>query len=156
MVLSSQKSVGEDMVCTHEKKKDDDPDIYFKIEPESLAVQVTMPTMNKFKFKGITALQFGINDNIATTCHKLQGVSLESLVIDTFNYRLENWVYVVLSRVTTRKGLVLCEKIDIQREFKVCEVLSKWERRIKNELEEPLFRQRGQIMEYQIERLKNP
>ena len=144
------------MICSHEKEKDEDPDVYFKLVPESLAVQVTMPSMNKFKFKGITAYQFGINDNIATTCHKLQGVSLDSLVIDTFNYRLNNWVYVVLSRVKTRNGLVLCEKIDIQREFKVCEVLSKWEKRIQNELEKPLFMQRGQFRDYQIERIKNP
>ena len=136
------------MVCMHEKKNDDDPEVYFKIEPESLAVKVTMPTMAKFKFRGIIATQFGINDNIATTCHKLQGVSLDSLVIDTFNYRLENWVYVVLSRVTTRNGLVLCEKLDINRDFKVNEVLSKWEKRIQNELEKKLFIQRGQLDEY--------
>ena len=143
------------MVCVHEKKNDDDPEVYFKIEPESLAVQVTMPTMRNFKFRGINATQFGINDNIATTCHKLQGVSLDSLVIDTFDYRLENWVYVVLSRVTTRNGLVLCEKIDINCDFKVNEVLSKWEERIRNDLEKKLFTMRGELGQYIDESINN-
>ena len=66
-----------------------------------------------FKLKGIYATQFGLNDNIATTCHKLQGVSLDSLVVDSFNYGLKNWVYVVLSRVTTRNGLVLCKNLTV-------------------------------------------
>ena len=101
------------MICMYEGKKDNDPDKYFKIYPETLSVKIKMKTLMNFKLKGIYATQFGLNDNIATTCHKLQGVSLDSLVVDSFNYGLKNWVYVVLSRVTTRNGLVLCKNLTV-------------------------------------------
>ena len=51
--------------------------------------------------------QFNTIDNIATTGHKLQGVSLDNLVINTWNYGCPNWVYVALSRVRKLAGLVL-------------------------------------------------
>ena len=139
------------MICMHEKKKPDDPPIYFKIQVEPLAVKVTMPTLGKFTFGGLVAFQFGVNDNIATTCHKLQGVSVEQLVIDSFNYKMENWIYVVLSRVTTRNGLVLCEKLSLEKDYKVNEVLVRWEEEMHSKFEIPLFILRGQYEEYMTE-----
>ena len=61
-----------------------------------------------------------MNSNIATTCHKLQGKTLENLVINSWNYTTPNWVYVVLSRVTTLRGIVLNKKLDKNRKF-VCD-----------------------------------
>jgi hypothetical protein len=44
---------------------------------------------------------------IATTGHKLQGMTKDALVVNEWNYRCANWVYIVLSRVRTCKGLFL-------------------------------------------------
>ena len=44
-------------------------------------------------------------------------------IIDDVEYTFENWVYVVLSRVRKRAGLVLNTKLDLKRDFKVPERL---------------------------------
>jgi hypothetical protein len=52
--------------------------------------------------------QFPIISNSCTTGHKLQGCSVEDILINDFHYQV-NWPYVVLSRVRTMKGLYLRE-----------------------------------------------
>ena len=54
--------------------------------------------------KNIQLLQFPLKIANARTVHKLQGRSLENLLVSTWSYTL-NWIYVVLSRVRTSKGL---------------------------------------------------
>ena len=54
--------------------------------------------------------QFPVNVANARTVHKLQGRSLTSVVISTFDYT-GNWVYVVLSRCATLGGLFLRKKL---------------------------------------------
>jgi hypothetical protein len=46
----------------------------------------------------------------ATTGHKLQGSSVDSIFVHAWIY--ENWTYVVLSRVRTHKGLYLRHPLD--------------------------------------------
>ena len=48
--------------------------------------------------------------NDATTGHKLQGMSVNKLIIVSWSSK-ENWVYVVLSRVRTLKGLFLLKPL---------------------------------------------
>ena len=48
-----------------------------------------------------------------------------------WDYRCANWVYTVLSRVRTRKGLFLTKPLDLDREFNVPESLIDFERRIR-------------------------
>ena len=50
--------------------------------------------------------QFPIISNSATTGHKLQGCSLDQLLVNDWEYKY-NWAYVVLSRVRTMAGLYL-------------------------------------------------
>jgi hypothetical protein len=57
-------------------------------------------------FRRVSMKQFPVVCANARTCHKLQGRTIENLVISTFANR-EAWVYVALSRVTTIKGLYL-------------------------------------------------
>ena len=71
--------------------------------------------------------QFVVNSNIATTGHKLQGTTKDSLTVNSWNYTFTNWIYVVLSRVRTLVGLFLCEKLDENRSFFVDEDLLKEE-----------------------------
>eukprot|EP00985_Skeletonema_marinoi_P020429 scaffold12160_cov75-Skeletonema_marinoi.AAC.1 len=54
--------------------------------------------------------QIPVNSNIATTGHKLQGMSKNTLIVNNWDYKCANWVCVVLSRVRTRKGLIFSER----------------------------------------------
>ena len=57
------------------------------------------------------ATQFQIIVNNATTGHKLQGSGVQILFVHNWYY-VTNWVYVILSRVKTRSGLFLKNKLD--------------------------------------------
>ena len=72
-----------------------------------------------------------VNCNIATTGHKLQGMSKDALIVNSWGYGFENWVYVVLSRVRTRSGLFLNKKLDKKKKFRVPEKLLKFKERTK-------------------------
>jgi hypothetical protein len=54
--------------------------------------------------------QLPVNSNIATTGHKLQGMSKLMMVVTEWG-SFPNWIYVVLSRVTTRAGLFLLKPL---------------------------------------------
>ena len=70
--------------------------------------------------------QFLVNLNDATTGHKLQGMSLDSLMVPSFPNKIlralfKHWVYVVLSSLRTLSGLYLLNKIDEDDSFKPTE-----------------------------------
>jgi hypothetical protein len=56
-------------------------------------------------------MQFPINNDLATTGHKLQGMTKQYLIVSQLNYSTPNWIYVVLSRVTSLDGLFLLQPI---------------------------------------------
>ena len=56
----------------------------------------------------LKAKQVPLVVNNASTGHKLQGTSVDSLFVHNWSY-VTNWVYVMLSRVRTHKGLY-CRK----------------------------------------------
>jgi len=63
--------------------------------------------------------QFPVILNTATTGHKLQGQTVESLLINNWYYG-NNWQYViVLSRTTTLQGLFLRQELDSSKEYSV-------------------------------------
>ena len=59
---------------------------------------------------------FDIISNHCTTGHKLQGKSLDQLVVTEWSKR-RNWAYVVLSRVRTLKGLFLLKRLPVDIDF---------------------------------------
>ena len=59
---------------------------------------------------------FDIISNHCTTGHKLQGKSLDQLVVTEWSKR-RNWAYVVLSRVRTLKGLFLLKRLPDDIDF---------------------------------------
>jgi hypothetical protein len=72
----------------------------------------------------------------------------DALVVNEWDYRCANWVYVVLSRVQTCKGLFLTKPLDLDREFNVPQSLIDidFENRIRTNLEQPThdkFAQKG-------------
>ena len=123
------------IICKREKRKESDKDSYFKMKPCSMKTTVKFNDLHKIELCGITMQQFILNSNIATTCHKLQGKTLNILIINSFDYSKKNWVYVVLSRITSLQGLVLLEKLDDTRDFTCNSHLLRWEKRIKNSIE---------------------
>ena len=77
--------------------------------------------------------QLPVNCNIATAGHKLQGMSMDALIVNSWGCGWDNWVYVVLSRVRTRSGLFLSKKLDLKKKFKVLEKLLSFEERKEKE-----------------------
>ena len=63
--------------------------------------------------------QFPINSNIATTGHKLQGMSKDLMVVTEWG-TFPNWVYVVLLRVRTNHGLFFVSKLDPNKLDQFC------------------------------------
>ena len=54
--------------------------------------------------KNIQLIQFSLNIANARTVHKLQGISLQNLLVSNLSYT-SDWIYVVLSRIRTSQGL---------------------------------------------------
>jgi hypothetical protein len=98
----------------------------FKMEPKkftgfraSMPRPVDLITSNKKGFPvTFTANQIPVVVNCATTGHKLQGCTRSSIFVNCFSYD-KNWPYVVLSRVKTRKGLYLRQKLDESKDYSV-------------------------------------
>jgi hypothetical protein len=61
--------------------------------------------------------QFPVLVNHATTVHKLQGQTKESLYVTNYSYQ-RNWIYVALSRVQTMDGLFLRRRLDRSRNLR--------------------------------------
>ena len=82
--------------------------------------------------------QFPIVRNTGTTGHKLQGKSVENIMIFEWSYT-SNWAYVVLSRVKEMKGLYLREAMNPNlSKYAVPEAYTKWMAEIaKNETSYP-------------------
>ena len=58
-------------------------------------------------------------------------MSKDSLIVNSWGCGFEHWVYVVLSRVRTRSGLILNKKLDLKKRFKLPDKLLKLEERMK-------------------------
>ena len=101
----------EHLLLRHEQRGID-PDL-FAIEVQTHTVTakwllpVSLRTSNKRKEEIPMKLnQFAIVRNTGTTGHKLQGKTVDSILVYDFHYGT-NWPYVVMSRVKTMKGLYL-------------------------------------------------
>ena len=112
------------IVCEHwEGKKGKNgemiPPKRFKLLPEKDTVEIKLTLHRKpLLFQKIRMTQFGIQVNIATTGHKLQGMSKDIIIVVDWNYGVLNWVYVVLSRVRKLSGLFLMKPLDPKKYFK--------------------------------------
>jgi hypothetical protein len=98
----------------------------FRLAPQKFIATITfnvvegLTAKSNFKVGNATVTQIPVNSNIATTEHKLQeGMTKDALVVNEWDYRCANWVYVVLSRVQTRQRLFLTKPFDLDREFNV-------------------------------------
>ena len=84
-----------------------------------------------------------LNSSISTTGHKLEGKTLQNLIVNSWAYHCPQWIYVVLSRVTSLKGLILNEKSDDTKTYEVNSQLLRWEKMTKQTIENRNIRDRG-------------
>ena len=106
------------------------------------------------KLTGVSMFQLPLNMNDATTGHKLQGMSKDELVVGAWSF-LPNWIYVVLSRVRTLKGLFLLKPLplDCLEKLAVPRELLAFEGRMRD-LEQSVLQRREQYRMQQAARAR--
>ena len=128
------------IVCMHEGKNAK----YFIVKPETRQCKIKLRAFHNVVLDKIKVTYLPINSSISTTGHKLQGKTLDNLLINSWAYRCTHWVYVVLSRVRTLRSLILNVKLDDHRDYNAKEELLRWEKDMKANIESESFRLRGQ------------
>jgi hypothetical protein len=91
---------------------------------------------NKNQLKGYHVLQFPINLCLAITGHKLQGMTVDIMILSEI-YLKQNWLYVMLSRVTTLQGLYLMKPLSKEMFKPISQNLKKellWLRQLERQL----------------------
>jgi hypothetical protein len=77
------------------------------ISPEMFHPVIKFPGCNNMNvLKGYTIQQFPVIVSLAITSHKLQGMTVDILILSEIHLT-QNWLYVLLSRVTSLNGLYL-------------------------------------------------
>ena len=84
----------------------------FEVSPKSYSFSAKVRFGGDKRTVRMKGVQLPVISNGATTGHKLQGCSLHSLAVFELHYQ-QNWIYVVLSRVHTCKGLFLSEPLSL-------------------------------------------
>jgi hypothetical protein len=120
------------MLCEHWKaEKEGQIPRRFKLTPDTDKYQLKMPMQGQIISFKLKVTQFGVISCIGTTGHKLQGMSKDNIIVTSWNYRTRNWIYVVLSRVRTLKGLHLLQKLKTTVDFSPHPKLMEEEHRLK-------------------------
>ena len=127
------------MVCEKIVENEGNVTKRFKLFPDKDTATLTMKIDRIKHTLNVKIIQFGVNANKATTGHKLQGVSLNRMIVRSWAYGVPNWIYVVLSRVRTLQGLFICEKLKYTESFAVDPKLLQEEERLKK-LEDDLIK----------------
>jgi hypothetical protein len=83
------------------------PRFKFKLKPKTFTtVNCPLTATYNTKIGKIKATQISVNSNLATTGHKLQGMSKGSLIVNNWNYQCTNWIRCTVPS-TYQKRLVL-------------------------------------------------
>ena len=117
---------------------------YYK-KTETRQCKIRLRQWNNTVIDKIKTTYLPINSSISTTGHKLQGKTLDNLVVNSWGYCCAHWVYVVLSRVRKLDNLVLNVKLDPNRDYSARDELVRWERYIKDNIESETFGIRGPL-----------
>ena len=83
----------------------------FEVVLKPFSFQAKVHLYQEMQTVSMKGKQFPIISNSATTGHKLQGCTLAELAVFE-QFHGQNWMYVVLSRVRTMKGLYLAEPLN--------------------------------------------
>jgi hypothetical protein len=104
------------IVCEYTRKHETERTKMFMLPVRTLDILVKFPLHQGKQFLRLAKskiVQFLVNNDLATTGHKLQGMTKQNLIVSQLNYSIPNWVYVVLSRVTSLNGLFLLQPVKI-------------------------------------------
>jgi hypothetical protein len=109
-VLASQVSY---IILRHSNDRIRPPTFTLNPKQQTFKAKILKPRLLRIKGDERELLQMKATQlpaviNNATTGHKLQGSGVDSLFVHNWSY-VQNWVYVMLSRVRTRSGL-FCRK----------------------------------------------
>jgi hypothetical protein len=109
-VLASQVSY---IVLQHTNDRIRPPTFTLRPKQQTFKAKILKPRLLQIKGDERELLQMKATQlpaviNNATTGHRLQGSGVDSLFVHNWSY-VQNWVYVMLSRVRTRSGL-FCRK----------------------------------------------
>ena len=94
--------------------------VRFKLQPKTSSTTVNFTVNDNLKQKQtakcrMTQIPVILAD--AITGHKTQGMTLDNVIVPSWGDFANNWVYVVLSRCRTLKGLYLFRPIDMKKSF---------------------------------------
>ena len=95
------------MLCETIPDNDSERHKHFKLKADKDAVAIAIQVGKMTHKVNVKMIQLGVNSNKATTGHKLQGGSLNRMVVRSWDYRTPNWIYIVLLRVRTSEGLFI-------------------------------------------------
>jgi len=85
-----------------------------ELRPEMTEVDIKHDVFGpKNRLKKFKVFQIPVNLSLATTGHKLQGMTKDILILAELSL-VPNWLYVVLSRVTTLAGLYLMKPLTLE------------------------------------------
>ena len=130
------------MVCMIECDLSQQPK-YFTVKPTTGLCTVTLKNFNHIVLEPISITYLPINSNISTTGHKLQGSTLDNLVVNSWTFKVQHWAYVVLSRVRSLNSLVLNAMLDEDKQYSANAELVRWETEMKKKIEQKTFQDRG-------------
>ena len=125
----------------------------FRLLPERLTCKVSVkphPLATRKEDYACQVTQIPVNNSDATTGHKLQGMSKDTVIITSWpplnNMIFTNWEYTVLSRARTLNGLFIFQPIDMDKSFKPTDELKQYLRRAKN-LQNKVLNRRKQLLD---------
>jgi len=129
----------------------------FKLEPEQFSPEVTVKHYHAFSKKAVfrcKMIQIPANSNDATTGHKLQGMSMDVIIVSSWPTRslaamFKNWEYVVLSQVCTLSRLYLVKPIDMDKSFQPSPQLASYMDKIRK-FEKDMLEKRQQAISKKI------
>jgi hypothetical protein len=131
------------IVCEHLKKNEKEETRTFVLPTKFVNVTVKLPIGHGrwfLKLARSKIMQFLISNDLATTDHKLHGMTKKYLIVSQLNYSTPYWIYVVLSRVTSLDGLFLLQPIKEDYNPQPSKLLKKeWKNQWDKEIELILF-----------------
>ena len=110
-----------------------------KIQPQNFTFECKYPLPEEFCHGRMTtrtikmkAIQLPFVSCTAVTGHKLKGAIKYHLFIPFWHYGTHNWPYVMMSRVRTRAGLFLGEKLNQEKYFEINSCIPRMLRRFES------------------------
>lgn len=92
----------------------------FDLEPKQWSFMCNLYIGTEKRRVRMRGTQIGLISNTATTGHKLQGCTVDSLLVNDWTYG-KNWSYVVLSRVRTMVGLFMKKALSTDlKKYEMC------------------------------------